>query len=63
MGVENSAQHLSGLIYSVCNMARVVSQHTLLYDAESPRLSLHFFILLLHELRDGRKDFIPSLGS
>ena len=59
MGVEHSAQHLSGLIYTICNMARVVSQHTLLYDAESPRQPLHFFILLLQEL----KNVLPSLSS
>ena len=59
MGVENSAQHLSGLIHTICYVARVISQHTLLDDAESPRQFFHFIILLLQEL----KDVLPSLSS
>ena len=50
MGVEHSAQHLSGLIHVFCYVARVVSQHTLLYDAKSRRQAFHIYILLLQEL-------------
>ena len=52
MGVEHSAQHLSGLIHTMCYVARVVSQHTLLDDAESPRQFFHVIVLLLQELKE-----------
>ena len=58
MVIEHSANHLSSLIYTLGNVARVVSQHTLLYDAESNRQPFHFFILLPQEL----KDVLPSLS-
>ena len=53
------AQHLSGLVYTFCYVARVVSQHTLLYDAESLCQPFHFYILLLQKL----EDVLPSLSS
>ena len=52
MGVEHSAQHLCSLVHAVFHMARVVSQHTLLNDAESPSQFLHFLSLLLQEVKD-----------
>ena len=42
-----------------CYVTRVVSQHTLLYDAESPHQPFHFYILLLQEL----EEVLPSLSS
>ena len=59
MGVKHSAQHLCSLAYTVFNMARVVSQHTLLDDAESPGQFLRLFVLLPQEM----KDVLPSLSS
>ena len=58
-GAEYSAQHLSGLVYTFCYVARVVFQHTPLYNAESPLQPLHFYILLLQEL----EDVLPFLSS
>ena len=48
MGVEHSAQHLSGLIHTIRYVTRVVSQHTLLDDAESPRQFFHFIVANLY---------------
>ena len=59
MGVEHSTLHLWGLVYTVLYMARVISQHTLLDEAESPGQFVHFFALLPQEL----KDVLPSLSS
>ena len=59
MGVKLSAQHLCSLVHAVLHVARVISQHTLLDDAESPGHFLHFLTLLPHEL----KDVLPSLSS
>ena len=53
--------HLGSLIHVVFNVARVVSQHTLLYDAESPGQLLHFFTLLPQKLEDVLSSFRPVL--
>ena len=58
MGVEHSAQPLICLFHCISDIAKVVSQHTLLDGAESPRQFLHFIALLLQEL----KDVLPSLS-
>ena len=47
MSVKHSTQHHSCLVHAVLYMARVISQHTLLDDAESPGQFLHFLTLLL----------------
>ena len=52
---EHSAQHLCGLIYAVLYVARVISQHTLLDNAESPGQILHF----LWSLSSWRTSFHP----
>ena len=59
MGVEQFAQHLCGLVHAVLRLAGVISQHTLLANAESPGQDLHFFASLPQEL----KDVLPSLSS
>ena len=59
MGVEHFAQHLCSLVYAVLHMTRVISQHTLLEDVESPSQFLHFLALL----PQGLKDVLPSFRS
>ena len=59
MGVEHSVQHLCSLVYAVLYMARVISLHTLLDDAESLGQFLHLCALLPQEL----KDVLRSLSS
>ena len=46
-------------VHAVLHMARVISQHTLLDDAESPGQFLYFLTLLPQELND----VLPSLSS